>query len=112
MDAINLIKVINNAFNCNIKNTSRKRELVENRIIYAKIMHNTNIFTLSKIASYIDKDHATIIHYLKQHDDFFKYDDFYKSKFKKIQSLINDYKANYIKELNKCEFKVLRYETK
>ena len=48
-----------------LKDPSRKREVVEARIIYSYILYNMGRYTLARIARSLGKNHATILHYLK-----------------------------------------------
>ena len=73
-----LIKVINKALKLDITSKSRKREIVYARFIfYNKLRHSKeNYYSFKNIADYLNKDHATIIHGLKQYDILKEYDDF------------------------------------
>lgn len=108
-----IIDLINQTFSVNILNNSRERELVENRIIFAKIVRDNFKISLPRIGNFVNKNHATIIHYLKQHEALFEYDKFYRLKYEKICKLIynDNYIANEITQLNQSEFKILKYET-
>ena len=105
------IKLIDYTFDSKLNDNTIKRELVENRMIFSKIVYDMHKLSLMRIGSYINKNHATIIHYLKQHENLMDFDVFYKTKYKKILALVNNYQANNIKQLNTCEFKIQRYET-
>lgn len=107
-----IIKLIDYTFDSKLNDNTRKRELVENRMIFAKIVYDMHKLSLMRIGSYINKNHATIIHYLKQHENLIEFDIFYKMKYKKILALVNDYQANNIDKLKPCEFKIQRYETR
>lgn len=72
---------------------SRKRYTVWCRIAIARILRNEQN-TLNSIATFIKKDHATILHYLKIHDDFLKYDKEYKQYFDKFKLVLGDPKNN------------------
>lgn len=106
-----IIDVINQTFSVNILKNSRERELVENRIIFAKIVRDNFKISLPIIGAFLNKNHATIIHYLKQHDALLEYDKFYRLKYEKICKLIynDNYIANEITKLNQSEFKILKY---
>ena len=108
-----IIDVINQTFSVNILKNSRERELVENRIIFSKIVRDNFKISLPRIGAFLNKNHATIIHYLKQHDALLEYDKFYRLKYEKICKLIynDNYIANEITKLNQSEFKILKYET-
>lgn len=105
-----IIKIIDYTFDSKLNDNTRKRELVENRMIFAKIVYDMHKLSLMRIGSYINKNHATIIHYLKQHENLMDFDIFYKMKYKKILALVNDYKSNKIESLQPCKFEIRRYE--
>lgn len=56
-----------------IKTRSRRRDYVCARFLYFKIAYNTCRTSLSKIADIVDRDHATVIHGIKQFDDLVQY---------------------------------------
>lgn len=68
-----LKKIVNEIFSVDIESKSRKRDLVDARKIYAKILREQG-YGYEKIAKTINKDHATIIHYLKYIDHILSYD--------------------------------------
>jgi hypothetical protein len=66
-----LSNIINETFNINISSQSRKREHVQGRMIYYKILRDLG-YGLSYIAKSINKNHATVIHGLKQFQDLWE----------------------------------------
>ena len=62
-----------------IKIPSRQRDYVHARFLYFKIAHNVCRTSLTKIAQVVDRDHATVIHGMKQFDNLVKYN---KTEFK------------------------------
>lgn len=68
LDAIKII--VEGELDINIFGDSRKRNLVDARIIYAKIARENN-HSYKSIGKHIGKDHATIIHYMKNFDWLF-----------------------------------------
>ena len=62
-----------------IKIKSRQRDYVNARFLYFKIAHNVCRTSLTKIAQVVDRDHATVIHGIKQFDNLVKYN---KTEFK------------------------------
>ena len=64
---------------------TRKRHLVEARMMISKLLLREGI-TLSEIARFLNKDHATIIHYRNLHDDLMKTEAKYKHKFDQLNS--------------------------
>ncbi len=75
-------------FACNKLGTSiaevhskgRQRNLVYNRCLIANYLYGQNLdLTLQKIGRLLNRDHASVIHYLKSHENLLYYTD-YKSK--------------------------------
>ena len=62
-----------------IKIKSRQRDYVYARFLYFKLAHNVCRTSLTKIAQVVDRDHATVIHGIKQFDNLVKYN---KNEFK------------------------------
>jgi len=77
-----IINTINATLEVNIRSKSRKREIVYSRFIFYRLMRNKN-HSLEKIGSFLDKDHATVIHGLKQFDNLIEYEDF-KEQYDKV----------------------------
>lgn len=69
-----LQSIIKDVFNVNIMKTTRKRELVDARIIYSKILRERG-YTLKTIGVSLGKDHSTILHYMSMVDFILKQDD-------------------------------------
>lgn len=111
---IHIIRNINNSLNIDVFENTRKREVVEGRVIFAKLMHLQNIHSLSKIGSFVNKDHCTIIHYLKVHDNLFATDKNYQKTFRLISESCQPtfFVSKNLSELKPCVFKVRRYETR
>lgn len=68
-----LSDIINETFNINISSQSRRREHVQGRMIYYKILRDLG-YGLSYIAKSVNKNHATVIHGLKQFQDLWDVD--------------------------------------
>ena len=112
---IHIIRNINKSLNIDILEETRKREVVEGRVIFSKLMHLQNRHSLSKIGSFVNKDHATIIHYLKVHDNLFSTDKNYQKTFKLISETckLTFFASQNLQELKTCYFKIRRhYETR
>lgn len=53
-----------------IRNKSRKRHIVDAKRIYGYIARSVTRYSLNEIAMFINKDHATILHYVRTAGDF------------------------------------------
>jgi hypothetical protein len=105
-----LLKNINFYLDIDILKKTRKREVVEGRVIFAKIMHTNNKYTLEKIGGFISKDYSTIIHYLKLHDSLFKHDSNYRKKFNLINEKIKPtfFVSQTLRKLKPCYYDIRR----
>lgn len=70
-----------------IFNPTRVRHIVEGRFMYYKILRDHYNFSLNQIGATIQKDHASVLHGLKQFENLFQYDRFFKEKFVKFEEI-------------------------
>lgn len=63
MDSLRTI--VEESFNADIMNPSRKRNVVDARMSFAKILRDRG-HTYTNIGEYMSKDHSTIIHYVSE----------------------------------------------
>jgi hypothetical protein len=75
-----LKNIINLVFFVDIEDLTRKRQIVDARRAYAKILKDAG-FSYESIGKTINKNHATIIHYVKSVDSLLKYDSIFEKKF-------------------------------
>ena len=68
-----LIKIVNEVFLVDLTLNNRKRETVDARKVYSKILRDSG-YSYEFIGKTINKDHATIIHYIKNIDHLLSYD--------------------------------------
>jgi hypothetical protein len=78
-----------------LKQKSRKRHIVEGRMMYAKLMKRYTNISLSDIGRAIDKDHATIIHYLKNFSYLKKADIHFASKFDMMSDVYEEFRESW-----------------
>lgn len=64
-----------------IKSKNRLKEVVDARKIYSILVKTYTGTTLSTIGRILNRNHATIIHYEKEHESQYKYDMEYREKF-------------------------------
>ncbi len=84
-------------FNIDISNKSRKFEYVFARACYYKICRDFGGYTYIKIAKTLNKNHATVLHALKELEFMAKHDKYY---LKKYNSLMAKFNLNVFKTLN------------
>lgn len=92
--ADSIINVICRYFNLNVdnfKNRGRKMEYCDARNMYAAYIKETyeDQITLTAIGRTINRDHATIIHYLKKHKGLMETDPLYQSKYLGICNVLS-----------------------
>lgn len=95
-------KIIELETGVNVEIVSRKRNFVEARAIYYKLLRELSGMTLHAIADTVNKDHATILHSLKSVDDWMRYDTKLANKYKNILYAIDN--------IDDTDFNGLRYE--
>jgi Txe/YoeB family toxin of Txe-Axe toxin-antitoxin module len=87
-------------FNLDISNKSRKFEYVFARACYYKICRDFGGYSYKKIADTLNKNHATVLHALKELEFMAKHDKFF---LKKYNSLMKKFNLNLFKTLNNDE---------
>jgi hypothetical protein len=92
METHKLIKKrINNFFNIDINEPTRIEKYVEARMIYYWLCYYFTNMNLSKIAKTVNKNHATVLHGIKNFPIFMETDKEFKEKFLSIyETLKND----------------------
>jgi chromosomal replication initiation ATPase DnaA len=107
-----LIKVINKSLNLDITQKTRKREVVYARFIfYHKLRYAKKYYSFQMIADYLGKDHASVIHGIKQYELLKEYDDF-KEIIDKVEIAIDragGYESNRITKLLTNHFEIRKY---
>jgi hypothetical protein len=92
------IEFLESFFGFSLSDKSRKRSMVEARIIYAKIMKIYTATSLSDIGRAIGKDHATIIHYLTNFKWLKKNDIAFSSKYDTVADMYEEFRATWFNE--------------
>ena len=78
-----LKQIVNYVFDVDIASKNRRREFVNARITFAAVLRSKG-FTTTKIGGYIGKDHATIVHYMRNVDWYLKTDADFKKKYEMV----------------------------
>jgi hypothetical protein len=95
-------KIIELETGVNVEIVSRKRNFVEARAMYYKLLRDISNMTLQAIGDTVNKDHATIIHSLNSVDDWMRYDRKLADRYKNILYAID--------KIDETDFNSLRYE--
>lgn len=85
-----LKKIVNYHFECDIETTCRERRYVNGRMTFAYILKEKG-YTLTSIGHILKRNHATIIHYLKNMEFYLKQDRDFKNRF---DFVMEDYYEN------------------
>jgi hypothetical protein len=92
LEAVKTLDFVEEFVGFKICNNSRKRPIVEARMMYAKLMKRYTRCSLSEIGKYVDKDHATIIHYLNNFTWLKKTDQPFSTKFDLLTEMYEDFR--------------------
>ena len=95
-DFLNSYVVANNINREEFISSSRKREIVDSRMIYFVVARNLGGYTLSELGKSVNRDHATVMYAIRNYDHLSSYDESMKHKY---------YKASII-------FRTLEYKPK
>ena len=63
-----LKEIILDEIQINVDTETRKREVIEGKIIYCKILRDCG-WTMSRIGSTINRNHATVVHYIRRFEE-------------------------------------------
>lgn len=98
LEIIKLTGIINETFDVDISEISRKREIIDARKIYSKILRDRG-YSYEVIGKSINKDHATIIHYMSSIDFTLTYDKVMTNKYMFCKDMfLNDLEGLPIKK--------------
>lgn len=83
-----VIKEANKIFGSDILNGGPKRIHTDGRVAVSNYLRHNLKMTLFKIGDILDRKHCSIIHYIKLHDNLYRYDLEYKEKYDRL-TLVN-----------------------
>jgi len=89
-----------------ILSRSRVREVVDARRLYSGILRNVFRLTFQEIGNILNKNHATILHNINQHDTFVKILKSYKKNYEEIERALMLDDNYYIHEVKEVERKM------
>ena len=95
-DFLNSYVIANNINRDEFISSSRKREIVDSRMIYFAVARNLGGYTLSELGKSVNRDHATVMYAIRNYEHLSSYDETMKHKY---------YKASII-------FRTLEYKPK
>lgn len=100
-----LKEIIQEEFDIDVDSNSRLRSVVEARMIYGKILRNHG-WTMCRIGRTINRNHATIVHYVKRYNDSIKFDKHYdlEHRYNMINNAFNRHlNKNYLSAMTRSE---------
>jgi len=62
--------IVDTIFDVNIANTVRKKDYVEARMVFTKILRDRGV-TFVTIGKFLDKNHSTVLNYMSNFDNYF-----------------------------------------
>ena len=95
-DFLNSYVIANDINRDEFISSSRKREIVDSRMIYFAVARNLGGYTLSELGKSVNRDHATVMYAIRNYEHLSSYDESMKHKY---------YKASII-------FRTLEYKPK
>jgi hypothetical protein len=102
---LQLKKVIQEITGVDINEVSRKREIIEARAVYYKILKQIDKKkSLKSIGASVGKDHATVLHSLKNYDMFEQFNPTLKLFRKEILQRLNYASPEQILDMSKDEY--------
>jgi hypothetical protein len=85
-EMIQLKVIVNKKFGLDLNTNTRKRDYVNARLVYAKILRERG-YTHESIARSLNRDHATIIYYVRCASNIFMQDRFLEKKYFECKAL-------------------------
>lgn len=80
LEFIELKEIVDKVFGEDIRIKRRTRNLIDARRVFSKILHDRG-YTFSSIGIFLKKNHATIVHYLKDINIFLKQEQDFLTKY-------------------------------
>jgi len=103
MEQETIKEIVCNYFNLDITRTTRKKEYVEARAFYYRLMRQHTRLSLYEIGKSVNRDHASVIHGMKQLHDWIQVDASLKAKYRILDNKLKEYKAGQEIEINEAE---------
>ena len=82
-DVLNSYVIANNINRDEFISSSRKREIVDSRMIYFAVARNLGGYTLSELGKSVNRDHATVMYAIRNYEHLSSYDESMKHKYYK-----------------------------
>ena len=104
-EALALLEICENTFHCDLQSKSRKINYVYARMAFSSLLRKRG-YGFSTIGSFINRDHATVIHYEKNLEVYLNTDVVFKNRYgivkEEFEAICSDNKlkvvANFIEK--------------
>lgn len=83
-------EIVEDYYKLKIDSKTRQRKYVEARAVYYKLLRENSRMSLQAIGNTMNKDHATVLHSLRQIKDWLEYDKQLKRDYNTINSRLQD----------------------
>jgi hypothetical protein len=87
-------------FLIDVDENSRKRDVVDARKVYSKILRDEG-YSFESIANSFNRDHATVIHYVKSIDSILNYDRNLREKYIACKEIYTEKRESIFEEMKK-----------
>lgn len=82
-----LLKRVNNHFDIDITQNSRKRELVMARAAFFWIARKKTRYSTSRIGSMVNRNHSTVLYSMNNFENWLNFDSNFKNEFEKLRKI-------------------------
>lgn len=100
LEITQLKEIVSNVFAVDFSGSSRNRDLVDARRVFSKVLRDRG-YTFEYIAKAIDRNHATVIHYMKSIESIIAYDKSIRDKYINCKNLFLENKGPLVIESRK-----------
>ena len=83
-----LLKRVNNHFDIDITQNSRKRELVMARAAFFWLARKKTRYSLNRIGLMVKRDHSTVLYSMNNFENWLNCDSNFKNEFEKLQKIV------------------------
>ncbi|MES2864104.1 MAG: hypothetical protein V4666_08300 [Bacteroidota bacterium] len=81
-----LIREVNDIFSCDVSIETRERKNVDGRVAISYFLRQNSKNSFAKIGGLFNKHYATVMHYVKSHDNLYKFNTNYKTKYDQMST--------------------------
>ncbi|MDA8960237.1 hypothetical protein N9F13_02380 [Akkermansiaceae bacterium] len=93
-EANELQRICEKHFHCDLKSKSRKANNVNAKMAFGTLLRKRG-YTFDKVGGFINKHHATIIHYQRNIDMYLLTDDIFNERYQRVSDEFDSYCTDY-----------------